>query len=279
MRCGYDGLMRADGRTAAEQAVVEHITSFFADRTVEVFDVDDGPIQTRVPGFAEICVPPTASGQLWTYVSCGVWDAVHIEEHGLEFCLIAPERDHRHALILAMNAYYHANPDESFRLDVGHTVPLGEPWLPGSLLDHLLVSQPYPYGPEFEMCHWEGATLESFGCCRSPKASATSGLNTDSRRSSNASTTRASTTGIRNDRLSPNRRFARGAVAPPRAVCTVPLLAQSSTHGRGQLRASWSPVAGTPGTRVGCSPWPVAGLGSRLVHVDGRNRRAPLPLH
>ena len=57
------------------------------------------------------------------------------------------------------------------------------------------------------------ATLESFGCCRSPKASATSGFNTASRRSSNASTTRASTTGIRDDRLPPNRRFAQGAVA------------------------------------------------------------------
>jgi hypothetical protein len=150
-----DRLELPSNRTAAQQAVVGHITGFFAGRTIEVFEVDDGPIQTRVPGFAEICVAPASSAQLWVYVSCGVWDAVHIEEHGLEFCLLAPERDHRHALILAMNAYYHANPDESFRLDVGHTVPLGEPWLPGSSLDHLLVSQPYPYGPDFEMCHWE----------------------------------------------------------------------------------------------------------------------------
>jgi Suppressor of fused protein (SUFU) len=109
----------------------------------------------RVPGFAEVCVPPDASNQLCVYVSCGVWDAVHSDGHGLEFCLLAPERDHRHALIVAMNAYYHANPDERYRLDVGHTVPLGEPWVPGSSLDHLLVSQPYPYGPEFEICRWE----------------------------------------------------------------------------------------------------------------------------
>ena len=141
--------------TSAQRAVVAHVTKFFADRSVEVSAFDEGPITERVPGFAEICVPPDASTPLCVYVSCGVWDAVHIEEHGLEFCLIAPERDHRHALIVAMNAYYHANPDESFRLDVGHTVPLGEPWVPGSSLDHLLVSQPYPYGPDFEMCHWE----------------------------------------------------------------------------------------------------------------------------
>src|SRR5215204_6302358 len=114
-----DHLELASNRIAAQQAVVRHITGLFAGRTVEVFKVDDGPIQTRVPCFADICVSPTPSGQLWVYLSCGVWDAVHTEEHGLEFCLIAPERDHRHALILAMNAYYHANPDEGFRLDVG----------------------------------------------------------------------------------------------------------------------------------------------------------------
>ena len=117
------------GLRPAQRAVVAHVTGFFSDRSVEVSPFDDGPIRERVPGFAVICVRPAVSGQLCVYVSCGVWDA---------------------------NAYYHANSDESFRLDVGHTVPLGEPWLPGSSLDHLLVSQPYPHGPEFEMCRWEG---------------------------------------------------------------------------------------------------------------------------
>jgi Suppressor of fused protein (SUFU) len=102
VRCGYDGLMRSDRlelpstRTAAQQAVVGHITSFFAGRSVEVFEVDDGPIQTRVPGFAEICVTPTASDQLWVYVSCGVWDAVH----GPEFEMCHWERGHARILWL-----------------------------------------------------------------------------------------------------------------------------------------------------------------------------------
>ncbi len=56
-----------------------------------------------------------------------------------------------------MTAYYHANPDDpTFRLDVGHTVPIGEPWSPGSLCDHVLVSLPYPFGPELEVCAWDG---------------------------------------------------------------------------------------------------------------------------
>jgi hypothetical protein len=34
--------------------------------------------------------------------------------------------------------------------DVGHTLPIGEPWLPGAICDHFLVSRPYPFGPGLE---------------------------------------------------------------------------------------------------------------------------------
>ena len=54
-----------------------------------------------------------------------------------------------------MVAYYHANPgDETFRLDLHHTLPLGEPYLdPRSQLTHWLVSRPYPFGLDLETCH------------------------------------------------------------------------------------------------------------------------------
>jgi len=54
-----------------------------------------------------------------------------------------------------MNASYHCGPAEQ-RLDLGHSVPIGEPWLPGSACDHLLICLPYPIGPEFEVCEWDG---------------------------------------------------------------------------------------------------------------------------
>ncbi len=38
-------------------------------------------------------------------------------------------------------------------LGQGHTLPIGEPWLPGSAGDHLLVSLPYPFGPGLQTCH------------------------------------------------------------------------------------------------------------------------------
>jgi hypothetical protein len=141
--------------TDAQRAIVRHLRERFPDRDVEAVRVDEGPVEERVPGFSVVRVAPGDNG-LWLYVSSGAWDAVHTEEHGLEFCLLAADADDHHPLLLAMAAYYHANDDESFRLDHGHTVPLGGPWLPGSSLDHLLVSLPYPLGPDFEMCHWDG---------------------------------------------------------------------------------------------------------------------------
>ena len=37
--------------------------------------------------------------------------------------------------------------------DIGHTLPVGEPWLPGSRCHHLLISRPCPFGPDLQTCH------------------------------------------------------------------------------------------------------------------------------
>lgn len=92
----------------------------------------------------------------WTYTTVGVWSAIHTAEgHGLEFVMLAPEADARLLELLTLAAFFHAGP-EAQRLDVGHTVPIGEPWLPGSSCAHLLVSLQYTFGPEFEWAEWEG---------------------------------------------------------------------------------------------------------------------------
>ena len=52
---------------------------------------------------------------------------------------------------LGMLAYYDASPAAN-RLDHGHTVPIGQGWVDGSPLDQVLISLPYPWGPELEHC-------------------------------------------------------------------------------------------------------------------------------
>ena len=135
-----------------------HVADFFAGHEVGDERWADTPsMRQRLPAFRVIRVAPGPRSPLWIYVSAGCWDATRDGEHGLEFLLAAPADDERHVLHLAMAAHYHCNPDdESYRLDHGHTVPIGEPWLPGSACDHLLVSLPYPFGPELEMCRWDG---------------------------------------------------------------------------------------------------------------------------
>lgn len=139
----------------AQRGVLAHLRAHFAGHAVDVRECS-GPVQARVPGFRVAGVAPGPVIGLWVYVSLGCWDAVHVGEHGLEFLLIAAEDAPQCVTWLAMAAHYHANPDESYRLDHGHTVPIGEPWSPGSACDHLLVSTPYPLGPDVEVADWSG---------------------------------------------------------------------------------------------------------------------------
>ena len=71
----------------------------------------------------------------------------------MEFVLVAPESSARHVELLTMTAYYHATET----LEHGHTFPIGQPWLPGSSLDHMLVCRPYPFAPDFELFASDGA--------------------------------------------------------------------------------------------------------------------------
>jgi hypothetical protein len=78
-----------------------------------------------------------------------------ITHHGsglLEFFVAAPSEDLRHVELVTMVAWYH----KTKALGWGHTIPIGHPWLPGSLCDHLLVSKPYPFGPDFEVFNDNG---------------------------------------------------------------------------------------------------------------------------
>ena len=87
-------------------------------------------------------------------MTIGAWEATVNEPHGTEFLLLAPTENPLHVELLAMVANLHADP--RYRLAVGHTLKIGRPWIEGSTSDHLLVSLPYPYGPELEHCHVDG---------------------------------------------------------------------------------------------------------------------------
>lgn len=142
-------VFESERRQRARASVEAHFRGFFTGHTITVDDYDLGPGRSEaVPDLRILTVSPGPRADSWAYVTAGCWSTVETDGHGLEFVLTAPVRDERFAELLAMTAYYHAG----HLLDLGHSLPIGEPWLPGSDCDHLLISLPYLHGPDLENC-------------------------------------------------------------------------------------------------------------------------------
>lgn len=138
--------------------VHDHVHGFFAGHDAHREGFDRGPIGSLVPGFHAIVVEPGPKSQLWTYVSVGSGLLGEDDSSSLEFLITAEEPSAKHTERLAMTAFYH----HTEKLGLGHTFPLGEPWLPESTLDHGLISLPYPFGPDLEVLDSEGDHVHFF---------------------------------------------------------------------------------------------------------------------
>ena len=130
--------------------VRRHLRQFFAGHACEEHVWTLGPAQDELPDLRVVEFAPGPKTGLWVYVTIGTWEVN--QDPRLEFLIVAPERDLRHVELLFMAAWYHGR----YRLGTGHTLPIGEPWLPGSACEFFLVSLPYPFGPQLEVCNCEG---------------------------------------------------------------------------------------------------------------------------
>lgn len=127
-------------------AIRAHYEIFFKGHQATELPWERGAIVQAIPSFRTIRAAPGPKTRLWTYLSVGAWEVAHCPVHRLEFFLLALEPEPSHVETLAMLAFYHRD----HRLGLGHTLPIGRPWLPGSDLDHLLLSLPYTFGPRLE---------------------------------------------------------------------------------------------------------------------------------
>ena len=132
-----------------------HLARFFDGHDVTYARWDRGPISATIPGFSVAVVSPGPRIGVWTYCSLGASRVLRPQTEPLEFAIAADSRDDRQVELVTMTAHYHA----TIGLAIGDTFPLGEAWLPGSQLTHMLVSLPYPYGPTFENCNCEGSDI------------------------------------------------------------------------------------------------------------------------
>lgn len=125
-----------------------HLSSFFSGHDITYKTWPKGPMFSTSPRFEVAEISPGFRIGLWSYCSKGA-SVSHRPQHSeLEFLLLAAAPSERHVEIATMTAYYHGTRG----LDLGHTFPIGEGWVAGSSLDHILVCLPYPVGPGFENC-------------------------------------------------------------------------------------------------------------------------------
>ncbi|MGW2727888.1 suppressor of fused domain protein [Streptomyces sp. NPDC001494] len=144
----------SDVRLLAAEAVESHVRAFFMGHTVEVVDYDLGSDRREVvPDLRVLVVEPGPRSDSWAFVTAGCWASMERHGRGLEFVMTAHVRDQRFIELMAMIAYYHCG---GHQLDLEHSMPIGEPWVPGSTCDHLLISLPYLHGPDLEHCPLPG---------------------------------------------------------------------------------------------------------------------------
>jgi len=108
-----------------------------------------GGIASLAPWMKVLRFAPGPAHEAWTYATVGAYALNITDGWGLEFVVHAYEPSDSLCELLSMLAYY----SHSQRLGVGHTAPIGWPWLPDSPCDHILLSLPYPLGDSFEICH------------------------------------------------------------------------------------------------------------------------------
>lgn len=104
-----------------------------------------GPTHQLSPGFCVLEFAPTSSRDMWTYATCCMSQIE--DEQPVELHLFAPNASDRLVELLTIVAHYHRT---GSRLDVGHSVDFGRPWLPESACTFGLVSLPYLDGPKIE---------------------------------------------------------------------------------------------------------------------------------
>ncbi|MFD5619517.1 suppressor of fused domain protein [Streptomyces yangpuensis] len=144
----------SDARVPAAEVVESHVRAFFEGHSVEVVAPGLGPDRrAAMPDLRVLVVGPGPRSESWAYVTAGCWAATEKDGHGLEFVLTAHVRDQRFIDLTAMVAYYHCG---GHRLDLEHSMPIGEGWVPGSACDHLLISMPCLHGPDLEHCPLPG---------------------------------------------------------------------------------------------------------------------------
>jgi Suppressor of fused protein (SUFU) len=140
------------------QSIREHAQGYFVDATISEHQWRDRTIRRFFPQFRVLEISPGSVCNFWTFVSSGGHKTKHKNAGLTEFMIITEKPDLRQIQLLGMNAVYY----KDHYLEPGDSYAIGEPWVAGSRCDHILISLPYPYGQDWEICGLENGHLHIY---------------------------------------------------------------------------------------------------------------------
>ncbi len=140
------------------KSIHEHARRYFADAAISEHQWRDRAITRFFPMFRVLEISPGSVSSFWTYVSSGTWKVKHANAGLTEFSIITGTPDSRQVQLLAMNAVYYMD----HHLQLGDSYAIGDPWVDGSKCDHMLISLPYPYGQDWEVCNLDKGHLHIY---------------------------------------------------------------------------------------------------------------------
>lgn len=131
-----------------EQSLAAHLSGQLGAKTLGRH-LGQPSLLTVLPAFSVLIAPPNDERRFWAFVSCGGSLVGSDEGTPMEFMVLAASNSPDAITLLEMVCLRHATIRPCIQL--GQILDIGRPWLPNSGMTYLLVSLPYPLGPQFEV--------------------------------------------------------------------------------------------------------------------------------
>lgn len=132
-----------DGGALAK--LIDHCVAIVPATEVRLFSWELGPLWVRMPEFRVCRIRPRDSRRPWIYLSLGMSLG---DRPAIELVLLSKTENARHVETMAILADEHLAGRHV--LAPGCLLRVGRGWEEGSPMTDMLISLPYPFGPEFE---------------------------------------------------------------------------------------------------------------------------------
>lgn len=132
---------------ASTRALLKQLHRFFRGARLHARRWPEAHVHKALPHFQVVEISPGARNASWVYVTAGLSGQEVPADKRCEFLLHAEHADSAHVRLLCLLAWFHLTGET---LGIGQVMEIGEPWVPGSILDRLLVCRLHLH-PEIEV--------------------------------------------------------------------------------------------------------------------------------